>query len=77
MCVCVCVCVCVIADFVEISMAICTDLDRLSLMCWSTGSMLWTSTLVITCTSEREGEGLSESNITEREREIGERELGI
>ena len=31
-------------------MAICTDLERLSRMCWSTGSMLCTSTLVITYT---------------------------
>ena len=33
---------------VEISMAICTDLLRLSLMCRSTGSMLWMSMLVTT-----------------------------
>lgn len=34
---------------VDISMAICTDFMRLSLMCWSTGSMLWTSMFVMTC----------------------------
>lgn len=34
--------------FVEISMAICTDLLRLSLMCKSTGSMLWMSMFVTT-----------------------------
>ena len=33
---------------VEISMAICTDLLRLSLIWRSTGSMLWMSTLVTT-----------------------------
>ena len=38
-----------LSHLVEISMAIWTDLERLSRMCWSTGSMLCTSTLVITC----------------------------
>lgn len=37
---------------VDISMAIWTDFMRLSLICWSTGSMLWTSMLVITYTNK-------------------------
>ena len=41
------------AHLVEISIAICTDLERLSLMCWSIGSILWMSMLVITCITHK------------------------